>query len=517
MTTENKIVEAEERISLIKTKMILDMPFFGIIISKLNTKPSKKEKSIGIDGQNLIYSPDFVLDKHTTEDLLLFIFIHETFHIILNHLDRQAHREEELWNISCDFVVNGHIMNLPNSQIFGEIIKNCYWNINFNDKIAEEVYELLSMQNSDETSDYNSSEADDSSSSETEEKGEGDESDDNEKNESTEEQDENIEENSENESTENDENSNEDKNKDEDEGVKNDLMSEESNPENKNNSAQNSNENTENLDNEDNKNVDPNKENSNKNSNNDSKNDSQSQQSPTETGNTDKMISSHSHWDKQEDNKDAREESLMSIRHAYDITKNHGSTPTFMAQIIEEFFQPKQDWRVLLANFIEPLYPDYTFNPPSYMYPTFEFIMPEERPCDDGVLDIFIYIDSSGSIPQEVLVEISSEIKNCYQQFGDKSVIYYGDWSTEASDPKILDDPKDIKFEMSGGTEPKCIFEKLKELDKLHEARGIIIITDGYFSILDTNVAEGIEVLWLITEKGTVSNLSNWDNVIQIK
>lgn len=231
---------------------------------------------------------------------------------------------------------------------------------------------------------------------------------------------------------------------------------------------------------------------------------------------TEDMVSSHQFWDDIDDNKEAEDDLFITIRNAYEMAKTHSSTPSFIEEIVTEFFNPKQNWKTLLANFTEPVYPDYTFHPPSDMFPIFDFIMPEERICDDGILDIYFYIDSSGSVPQPLLHEMASELKACYEQFGDQSVLYYGDFAMEASEPKLLEDANSIHFEMHGGTDPACVFYKLKALERLREARAIIILTDGYFKPISANLAEGVDVLWVVVDGGTGEFLSNWSDVILV-
>lgn len=493
MTIEDKIFRAEERISFTKTRLILDMPFFGIIMSKLNTKPDFNSPNMGIDGRNLIYSPDFILRESTTDDLLLFIFIHEVFHIVLNHLERRDGRDEDMWDVACDFVVNDHIMQMSNSNMFSEIIRDCLWNISFRGKTAEEIYDILSPEDADRSDRADDQDKDGDGDGGS---GDGDSSD----TDSNQEQEEN-----------------DDWENDDDSGSGGGSGLSGGNDDSDDKENENDDNGSGDGDSESDKSDGGNQQNGNPSEKNDENQQQPSQPNKPQRGNQDKMPSSHSDWNDADNSKEAMAEKMISIRHAYEMTKTSGSTPIIVQEVIDQFFDPKEDWRRLLAKFVEPMYPDYTFSPPSDMYPTFDFIMPEEREVEDGVSDIYFYIDSSGSIPHKLLREMASEIKGCYEQFGDKSVIYYGDWAVQASDPKLLEDADDIQFEMSGGTDPTCIFEKLKEIDKLHEARAIIILTDGYFfHTISPEIAEGVDVLWLVVEDGTKEYLTEWENVVDV-
>ena len=47
-----------------------------------------------------------------SEDECLFVFAHELLHAGLNHSSRRWGRDALLWNIACDFVINGWLMEM---------------------------------------------------------------------------------------------------------------------------------------------------------------------------------------------------------------------------------------------------------------------------------------------------------------------------------------------------------------------------------------------------------------------
>lgn len=477
MTTEEKIILSEQKISYIKTKMILDLPFFGILISKLENRPNDAIETIGIDEKHLIYSPDFITNEATTDKLLLFLFLHETFHLVYNHLRRRKNKDIFLWNQSTDIAVNNSILfDLPDGVQFEEIIKNHIHDFDLKDNTAEEIYEMLKPSSAENGPEELESPHEENDLEDTEHN----EKDDAEGNQKEEDHAKKEEETYTNQS----QSEEQKKGKKQGEGTANENSHSQGSGDGGDKGSGDSGSGGKNLQKKKNK--------------------------------TDSAVATHEFWDNIDDSKEAEDDLLISIRNAYEMAKTHSSTPSFIEEIVTEFFEPKQNWQSLLANFVEPVYPDYTFHPPSDLFPTFDFIMPEERTCDDGILDIYFYIDSSGSIPQKLLLEMASEIKACYEQFGDQSILYYGDFAMEASEPKLLEDPKNIRFEMHGGTDPSCIFYKLKELDKLSQARAIIILTDGFFKPIPPTLAEGIDVLWVIMEGGTSEFLTQWDDVILV-
>ncbi|MFI3175544.1 MAG: VWA-like domain-containing protein [Bacillota bacterium] len=477
MTDEEKITVSEQKISHIKTKMILDLPFFGILMAKLENRPSDQTETIGIDEHHLMYSPDFITAETTTDTLLLFMFLHETLHLVYGHLRRRKNKDVVAWNLASDIVVNNTIVfDLPEGNRFEEIVKNYTHDFELKDNTTEEIYEMMQPSSAETMSE------------ELENDQEENDLDDTEKNEK--------------ESHEGDKN---DKDEKEAEETEETYTSQSQSEEQKKGKKQGEGASEENSQNQgEGKGGDHGSGNHGSGGKN-----LQKKKNKTET-----MVSTHLFWDNIEDSKEAEDDIFITIRNAYEMAKTHSSTPGFIEAIVTEFFEPKKNWRTLLANFTEPVYPDYTFHPPSDLFPTFDFIMPEERICDDGILDIYFYIDSSGSVPETLLREMASELRACYEQFGDRSIVYYGDFAMEASEPKLLEDPKSLHFEMHGGTDPACVFYKLKEIDKLKEARAIVILTDGFFKPISMNLAEGVDVLWVIAEGGTGEFLANWRDVI---
>lgn len=77
-----------------------------------------------------------------SEDECLFVFAHELLHAGLNHASRRCGRDPLLWNIACDFVINGWLVEMalgtpPNMGLLHDAA--------FTGHSAEEVYDTLAQ------------------------------------------------------------------------------------------------------------------------------------------------------------------------------------------------------------------------------------------------------------------------------------------------------------------------------------------------------------------------------------
>ncbi len=77
-----------------------------------------------------------------SDDECLFVFAHELLHAGLNHASRRRGRDPLLWNIACDFVINGWLIEMtvgtpPNIGVLHDPA--------FSGKSSEEVYDSLAQ------------------------------------------------------------------------------------------------------------------------------------------------------------------------------------------------------------------------------------------------------------------------------------------------------------------------------------------------------------------------------------
>ena len=91
-------------IATLKRKMLVKYPFFGSVVANVDYKEDKEIPTAGTDGETIYYNPEF-LERLSVEEQI-FIFAHEVCHIAFNHILRSEGKDERLWNIATDGVIN---------------------------------------------------------------------------------------------------------------------------------------------------------------------------------------------------------------------------------------------------------------------------------------------------------------------------------------------------------------------------------------------------------------------------
>lgn len=130
---------SKERISSQRAKLIIKHPFFGYLALHLEIKEDPLILTMGTDGENLFFSPEFV-NSLSDEDLQV-VLMHEVLHCALGHLWRRENREEIRWNIACDYATNNIIkesgVDLPLRVLYDP---------EFSNLSAEEIYERIEVK-----------------------------------------------------------------------------------------------------------------------------------------------------------------------------------------------------------------------------------------------------------------------------------------------------------------------------------------------------------------------------------
>lgn len=93
------------------------------------------------DGVRLYYDGE-AFGKYSLDDRQ-FIIVHEILHVVLYHSLRRGIREPNLWNIACDYVVNGMITEDNDFKMPAEGIQP---DPAFKGMSAEQVYDLLQQE-----------------------------------------------------------------------------------------------------------------------------------------------------------------------------------------------------------------------------------------------------------------------------------------------------------------------------------------------------------------------------------
>lgn len=186
--------------------------------------------------------------------------------------------------------------------------------------------------------------------------------------------------------------------------------------------------------------------------------------------------------------------------------KDCGKLPAYLQNILVKLEPPKKDWRQILQEFITPELFDYSFNPPDKrLYAISECMLPDFNDEQEVVKNIVFFIDISGSMSNDDINDVYSEVAGAVAQFDSMSG-YLGYFDTSIHNFESFEDINDVlknKPHSGGGTDFRICFEYLHKNDKvkIEDVAGIILLTDGYCGYEGCKeLSEGIPVLWVMIE-----------------
>ena len=124
------------RMQKVRSVLLLDFPFFGHLVLKLELIESKQIPTLMTNGLMITYNPDYV--KTLDSETLKAAIVHETLHCVFQHCLRRGHRNHELWNIAGDFVINALIKSQGLS-----LGKDWCYDKQFDEMTTDQVYNRL--------------------------------------------------------------------------------------------------------------------------------------------------------------------------------------------------------------------------------------------------------------------------------------------------------------------------------------------------------------------------------------
>lgn len=185
-------------------------------------------------------------------------------------------------------------------------------------------------------------------------------------------------------------------------------------------------------------------------------------------------------------------------------SKSAGNIPGFLKRLLGQLTKPQKNWKALLQEFVEPEVDDYSFNPPDRRFSDFDFFLPDFNDETQTVKNIVLWCDTSGSIGEKELTACYSEVVGAINQFAGKLQGKLGFFDHSAYGLTDFDDVNSvlaIRPKGGGGTCFSCPFEYINEHHNDDDIAGIIIFTDGYASFPNQSIANGVPVLWIVTNE----------------
>ena len=180
-----------------------------------------------------------------------------------------------------------------------------------------------------------------------------------------------------------------------------------------------------------------------------------------------------------------------------------GTIPLLIDRILRKLREPQLDWRTILNTFVQEEITDYSFTPPDRRFEDSPFFLPDYNEKEEYIKDILFMIDASGSMSDEAVTTVFSEVKSSIEQFNGKLTGKLGFFDHEVTPPvgfSSIDDLLAIKPKGGGGTSFKCVFKYVNDHMQNNPLACIIMLTDGYADWPE-KMANDIPVLWLLTNE----------------
>ena len=141
---EKRKLQAVETLELDRVRLLLDQPFIGAVLIRLNLVPVVDFRcpTAATDGQNIFVNPDFYLKMSPGERR--FLLAHEVWHIVYLHFLRGKGRDRDIFNMAADMEINFMLKQERFTVPSSALLPPPKWQ-RFN---AEELYYRLLKENS---------------------------------------------------------------------------------------------------------------------------------------------------------------------------------------------------------------------------------------------------------------------------------------------------------------------------------------------------------------------------------
>ena len=177
-----------------------------------------------------------------------------------------------------------------------------------------------------------------------------------------------------------------------------------------------------------------------------------------------------------------------------------GNLPGGVKRMIKDLTEPQISWKELLEQQIQStIKNDYTFARPGRKSWHMDAILPASKPGE--TIDIFIGIDTSGSIGPEELKIFFSEIKGIMDSYTEYKIKVVG-WDTAIGGigeftSENLADITEFDPQGGGGTDPMCVWEYM--IENGIEPKKLIMFTDYcFFGWEPAKVENYCDTVWII-------------------
>ena len=132
-----------------RTALYLDMRYLDLPLSALSFQITTQLEGIGTDGSVLAAHPKVLSDLYERDARLVNrVYLHEVMHCLLRHPFKQARKDAQLWNLSCDIAAESVIDELNCRSVrmgVSRLRRNCVQELHGELKVltAEGIYHVL--------------------------------------------------------------------------------------------------------------------------------------------------------------------------------------------------------------------------------------------------------------------------------------------------------------------------------------------------------------------------------------
>ncbi len=158
-----------------------------------------------------------------------------------------------------------------------------------------------------------------------------------------------------------------------------------------------------------------------------------------------------------------------------------GNIPAGLRRLIKKWTEPQLDWREFIEQRIQStLKDDWTFmKSPRRDFPG-DIIFPGRKNLE--TIEVYVAVDTSGSMSEQQLKDLMGEIYGIMQQFSD-FVVHVWSFDTQVYnyhkyEAHNLEEINDYELKGGGGTDFACNWEWMKDEDYVPET--FLLFTDGY-------------------------------------
>lgn len=186
-------------------------------------------------------------------------------------------------------------------------------------------------------------------------------------------------------------------------------------------------------------------------------------------------------------------------------TKAFGDKEAFDERLWMSFGNAKIDWRSMLNCFLQAEVCDYSFNPPDRRLVDSEYFLPDYNVTSMKPKEVLFMVDTSGSVDNDTLSMVYSEIAHALAQFNGLLIGRIGFFNVKVLHTKRFGSISELKKIVpvgGGGTCFKCIFDYVNKEYNEEKPASIVIFTDGEGEYPKASVAENIPVLWVLGKDG---------------